>query len=93
MDNPYFLPALEEGQHPVTYTDEAHDAVEEARNLKPDSEILIRLERIEKDLGKALDVIAQLEALIARIAPVLDQLAENPAKFLMSVMGGGKSGR
>jgi len=76
----------------VTYTDDAYDRMEEAATARA---VLLseRLDRIEKDLGRVLDVVAQLEAFIAKVTPVLDELSANPAKFLMSVIGGGKSGR
>ena len=95
MANPYFLPPLENGEYPVKFTEEDYVALESERDkrLKPNSEILMRIERIERNLEKVLDVIAQLEAMIAKIAPSLDQLSENPAKFLMSVIGGGKNVR
>lgn len=96
-DNPFFVPPLQSnGQHPVTYTDDAYERMEAetARVVEAlHTPISTRLDRIEKDLGKVLDVVAQLEAFIAKVAPVLDELSANPAKFLMSVIGGGKSGR
>lgn len=98
MDDIPALAPLVDGEYPVLFTDENYDALERERiraamsESQRHDEIIARLDTMDRDLQHVLDVIATLEGIIAKLAPSLDELSANPAKFLMSMMGGGKNG-
>lgn len=88
------LPPLEGGQYPVRFTDEDWQRLKDmqSRPVVTTADLGDRLANIERDMEKVLSVISQLESFIAQVMPAVDQITANPAKFLMSLMGGGRRG-
>lgn len=95
------LPTLVNGEFPQRFTDEDSERLEtelvrkHIRSHLPDAPdpVISRLDSLATDMERVMSVITQLESFLAQIMPAIDQIAANPAKFLMSLMGGGKNGR
>lgn len=94
------LPPLVHGEYPQLFTDEDFERLETERirrslntHTQGNAEVIQRLDSLSADMERVMSVISQLETLIAQIMPAVDQITENPAKFLMSLMGGGRGGR